>query len=188
MLLLATAHALPPESSDWAPLLADPVAIACTTSPSGPYCRATGVIATQLATASATFGELDRHVARMGAISTIARLERDVLHVVMDYPFPLSDRDYVARFVHRTEPDGTEVYAWAPVEHPSAPPTEGVVRLAWLDGEWRFAAEGASTRVTYVWQADPGGRLPDVNAVRTKAGTLAVLDMANACGTRIVSP
>ncbi len=184
----ATALALPPATSDWAQILASPVRIACTTWESRPYCRSTGLISTTVGTASSTFAELDRHVARMGAITQVVRLEPDILHVVMDYPFPLDDRDYVARFTHRTEPDGAEVYAWVPVEHTRAPPAEGVVRLGWLDGEWRFAAEGAHTRVTYVWEADPGGNLPDVRAVRTKAGTLAIQDMANACAATIVAP
>ena len=139
-------------------------------------------------TATATFETLDQHQAQMGAISKIERLEPDVLHIVMDYPFPLKDRDYVARFAHRTEADGTEVFAWTPVVHANAPATSDAIRLTWLEGEWRFTPDGNRTRVTYVWQADPGGSIPDVGAVRKQAGTLAIKDMAKACGTSIVGP
>ena len=121
-------------------------------------------------------------------ISSIRRLETDVLLVVMDYPGLISDRSYVAKFSRRTEADGTEVFAWIPVTHAGAPDDGSTVRLTWLDGEWRFKAEGTNTRVTYVWEADPGGSLPDVGLVRKKAGLYAVQDMANACGTTIVSP
>jgi hypothetical protein len=146
------------------------------------------VIGAPVDVASDTFAHLDKYVSKMGSITAVNRLETDVLHVVMDYPFPLDDRDYVARFTHRTEEGGTQVYAWTPVTNAGAPVVDGVVRLTWLDGEWRFTPEGSNTRVTYVWEADPGGNLPDVGTVRKKAGTLAVTDMANACSTHILSP
>jgi hypothetical protein len=188
MLLSALAAAAPPTDAKWAPLQSSPVRIDCADVPGRPYCRSTAVIGVPLAVATRTFEELDRHQDKMGAITLVERLEADVLHVVMDYPFPLSDRDYVARFTRRAESDGTVVYAWTPIEHAAAPPLEGVVRLTWLDGEWRFAAEGSHTRLTYVWESDPGGNLPDVRAVRSKAGFLAIQDMASACGANILGP
>lgn len=190
LLFLATvAHAaLPGPDAVWTSLQSSPVQIECTTVGDKPYCRSTGVISAPVDTAVATFAALDQHVDKMGAIGKVERLDEDVLHVVMDYPFPLSDRDYVARFTKRTEPDGTVVFGWTPIDHAGAPAEKGVIRLTWLDGEWRFAADGANTRVTYVWNADPGGSLPDVKAVYKQAGTLAVQDIANACSAKVVSP
>jgi hypothetical protein len=190
MLLLAAAAlaALPPSDATWTLLQSSPVRIECTTVAGKPWCRSTGVIGVPVAKAADTFEHLDAYVARMGAITLVERLEPNVLHIVMDYPFPLDDRDYVAKFGHRVETDGTQVYPWTSVESAAAPPTNGVVRLSWFEGEWRFADEGGHTRVTYVWEADPGGNLPDVKAVRTKAGFLAIQDMANACGTTIAGP
>jgi hypothetical protein len=187
LLLTAAALAVPPESATWTIVASSPVRIRCTTWQGQPYCQSTGVISAPVNQAVATFRELDRYQSRMGAISTIARLEPDVLHIVMDYPFPLDDRDYVARFTY-AEREGGHVFAWQPVEHPKAPASTEAVRLTWLEGEWRFAAEGAGTRVTYVWQADPGGSLPDVRAVHVKAGNLAISDMAAACEAKLVSP
>ena len=189
-LLLATAEAyaeLPGATATWTPLAESPVAIDCTAWKGKPYCRSTGVITAPVSQAASVFAGLDQHVAKMGAISRIQRLEADVLHVVMEYPFPLTDRDYVARFSRRQE-GSAEVFSWVPVVHAGAPVSTDTIRLTWLDGEWRFAPEGTNTRVTYTWQADPGGNLPDVGAVRSKAGYLAVLDIANACGAQLVSP
>ena len=116
-LVSTAAAAVPPDSAAWSSLQESPVKIVCTEVDAKPYCRSTGVIGAPVATARETFEKLDEHVAQMGAISHIERLEPDVLHVVMDYPFPLKDRDYVARFVHHTDPDGTEVFAWTPVSN-----------------------------------------------------------------------
>lgn len=188
LLFLSLAHAtLPAATASWSSLAASPVKIECTEVGGKPYCRSTGVIGAPVDSAKTTFEALDQHVSQMGSISAITRLEPDVLRIVMDYPFPFEDRDYVARFTHREEA-GAHVFGWVPVEHASAPVEEGIVRLGWLDGEWRFTPEGANTRVTYTWQADPGGNLPDVGAVRKKAGFLAVQDMAAACGTKVLSP
>jgi hypothetical protein len=185
--LVVSAWALPPATAAWSPLQAAPVRIDCTEHQGQPYCRSTGVIGAPLADAVAVFEQLDRHVDKMGSIVSVRRLEPDILHVVMDYPWPIQDRDYVARFAHNVEPDGTHVFAWTPTTHPGAP-AGAHVRLDRLDGEWRFAADPAGTRVTYLWQADPGGGLPDVGAVRKKAGQYAIDDMAAATGTKRLSP
>lgn len=184
--LLFSAQALPPADTVWLPLSSSPVRIEC--AEKLPYCRSSAVVNTDLATAVRTFSELDQHQDRMGAISKVERLEGDVLHVVMDYPFPLSDRDYVARFTRRTDPDGTEVFAWTPVEHPRAPVSPEIVRLTWSEGEWSFKAEGGNTRVGYLWQSNPGGGIPDVGAVYKRAGFLAIQDIASACNAQIIGP
>lgn len=187
MLLVPAALAMPPASASWSPLQSSPVKIECTTSGGSPYCRSTGVVGVGAARAAAVFRELDRYVSLMASISSVRRLEPDVLHVVMDYPFPFDDRDYVARFV-ASEESGAYVFRWTPVESSAAPPQEGVVRLSWLDGEWRFAPDGENTRVTYTWQSDPGGGLPDVGAVRRKAGSFAIQDIARACSASVIGP
>ncbi len=187
LLAIASFAAVPGASATWTPLTTSPTLIECTTVGSTPYCRSTGVIGVPVATGVQVFAQLDTHVSKMENISLVKRLEPDVLHVVMDYPYPVSDRDYVAKFTRRTDADGTEVFAWAPVEHAAAPPDSSIIRLP-MDGEWKFKAEGANTRVTYIWMADPGGNLPDANVVRKKAGYLAIVDIANAAGTKILSP
>lgn len=188
MLLFAlAAHALAPASATWSTLQSSPVHIECTSTGATAYCRSTGVIGVAAAVAAETFRTLDQHVAQMASIVSVTRLHPDVLHVVMDYPFPIEDRDYVAKFTS-SEVDGAYVFRWVPVTDAAAPPEDGVVRLDHLDGEWRFTPEGENTRVTYTWQADPGGNLPDVGAVRKKAGAYAIGDMARACGTQLLSP
>lgn len=187
LLLALNAAALPAAGVSWATLQQSPVRIECTTS-GDPYCRSTGVIGVASKVAADTFARLDQYLDRMHSITRIDRLEPDVLRVVMDYPFPLTDRDYVARFARRTEADGAEVFIWTPIAHPAAPDDGSTVRLSWMDGQWRFKDEGGNTRVTYLWQANPGGGIPDVSAVYKQAGYLAILDIANACGTKILSP
>ena len=187
LLAIASFAAVPGPSATWSTLTTSPTLIECTEAGGKPYCRSTGVIGVPVASAVGVFAHLDQHAAKMESISLVERLEPDVLHVVMDYPFPFWDRDYVAKFTRRTDADGTEVFAWAPIQHAGAPPDPGLVRLP-IDGEWRFKAEGANTRVTYIWMADPGGDIPDANQVRKKAGTLAIKDLANAAGTTILSP
>lgn len=191
MILLShalVAHAsLPPSTATWTLLSSAPVKIECTTHEEKPYCRATGIIGTTPDKAATTFAELDKHVSQMAAILVVERLEPDVLRIVMDYPWPINDRDYVARFT-RTEQEGAQVFTWTPVEHANAPVDPKIVRLTQLDGEWRFAPDGDRTRVTYLWEADPGGGIPDANMVRKKAGLFALTDIATACGTTVLSP
>jgi hypothetical protein len=179
---------LPPADASWTELQTSPVHIECTEHDGKPYCRSTAVIGAPVTTAASTFETLDQHVSGNGAIKSVTRLAPDVLHVVMDYPFPITDRDYIGRFTHTTDADGSEVYAWVAITDPAVPDDGSTVRLTWFEGEWRFAADGSNTRVTYLWEADPGGNLPDVAVVRKKAGYLAINDIAAACGTTILTP
>ncbi|HNC97292.1 MAG TPA: START domain-containing protein [Myxococcota bacterium] len=186
LMLILNGWAAPPATATWQVISESPVHIEC--AQGLPWCRSSGLVGVDQATAVRTFEQLDRYVEKMGAISVVDRLEADVLHVVMDYPFPFSDRDYVARFTRRTEADGTEVFAWTSTDHPKAPVDPAIVRLSWSEGEWSFKPEGGHTRVGYLWQSNPGGGIPDVTAVYKQAGYLAIRDIATACGAEILKP
>lgn len=91
-------------------------------------------------------------------VTTADPLSEDVLHIVLDMPFPLSNRDYVAKF-DVTESNGSKVISWSAVTHPKAPRPAGV-RLTKAAGSWTLTPDGTGTKMTYVWNGELGGGLP----------------------------
>ncbi|MEZ4237326.1 MAG: START domain-containing protein [Myxococcota bacterium] len=150
---IAPAWALPGADAQWTVLSDGDPHIECTEVAEGPFCRSTGVVPLPMSAVSATLEDMAAHQALFDSIVSIDVLKPDTMHIVLDFPWPLSDRDYVAHYTRLTEGDA-KIYRWESVKDAGAPPLEGVVRLPRMAGEWRLEPEGSGTKVTYLWHAD----------------------------------
>ena len=188
--LTGAAEARPPASATWEPMLDDPVKVECTEHQGEPWCRSTGVIGAPIAEVFGTLKSLDENAKAFESLRSVRRVEPDTLHVVIDFPGLISDRDYVARYTHTTEDGGVELLAWEPVAHPDAPVERGVVRLDKMAGEWRLEPKGDKTLVTYLWQAELGGSFPSfaVPIARRKTGQQVLGDLAKTRGATLSKP
>ena len=83
-------------------------------------------------------------------------------------PWPVPDRDVVLDSrVELVDGEREVIVRFSATEHPDRPPTEGVVRMTYLQGHYHLWAEGdARTRVEYQVDSDPGGTLPTWLATR----------------------
>lgn len=79
-----------------------------------------------------------------------------------DAPWPVPDRDVVLDSrVELVDGEREVIVRFSATEHPERPPTDGVVRMTYLQGHYHLWAEGdARTRVEYQVDSDPGGTLP----------------------------
>ena len=182
--ILLTALTLPGPTAEWSTLTKSPSHVECTKA-EPVFCRSTAVFQATQATLTATLGDMPKHKDGFESIVELHELEPNLLHVVMDFPSPLADRDYVARYTQSQGSDGATVISWAPVTHPSAPQTEERVRLNEFSGSWTLAGQpDGTTVVTYLWHASYGGSLPSwaLNTARKKTGAEALKDLANAAG------
>jgi hypothetical protein len=177
----SAAWALPGADAQWSVLSDNDPRIECTEVAEGPFCRSTGVVSLPIDAVSATLEDMPAYQGLFESIVSISELEPDTMHITLDFPWPLSDRDYVARYTRSTEGDA-RIYRWASVKHAGAPAVDGVVRLPRMAGEWRLQPEGSGTRVTYLWHADVLGSLPaaSLNKARKIAGNEALKDIRKA--------
>ncbi len=189
-MLAAAALALPPSDAAWEPLQDRPVPIVCAAHGGATWCKSTGVLAASVDAVAGSLKDMRANADRFESIVRIDVLSDDALRVVLDFPALLSDRDYVAKYTHRVEADGVQVFAWAPVAHPDAPPVDGIVRLTDFAGEWRLRPEGGKTHVTYLWHADIAGSFPSwaLPIARKKAGHEALKDLAKVNGAALTHP
>lgn len=176
--LVSTALALPPDSASWPEVLQNSnPRIECNTTGAEPWCRSVGMVPLPIEKVASTLENMEAHQALFENIVSIRKLAPDTMHVTLKYPWPLWNRDYVAKYT-RSNDGGVWRYRWEPVSRADAPPVDGVVRLPRMAGEWKLEPVGAETRVTYLWQADVTG-VP-ATAARKIAGNEAIKDITKA--------
>lgn len=172
---------LPGPEAVWTVLTSGDPTIECTTVDSEPWCRSTGTVPLPIEQVAATLENMAAHQDLFDSIVSIRELSPDVMHITLDFPAVMSDRDYVAQYTRSREGEA-RLYRWSPVTHPSAPPVNGVVRLPEMAGEWRLEPSGSQTKVTYTWHAEIAGNFPDalLGQARKKAGGEALKDIRKA--------
>jgi len=185
---LSTAMAssvLPPATANWQAMDAA-VPLACTNHKGATWCRTEATFRGDLPTMIRAIQNTDRFVEESKALSDIEDLSVNVKRVVLDFPYPFSDRDYVVRYTLDQDPNRT-VYRFQAVDHPSAPPQDDIVRLNQMAGEWDLKSVGANTRIRYTWQADLGGDFPAwaLEPARKKTAESIITDLGTVAGVSV---
>jgi len=160
---LSVALGAPPaalEQANWEILSTKPVAVQWVQIGDVPWCRATYNIEKPVAELEALVRDFESYPKIFLRLNETRVLEPDVIYVKLDMPFPVANRDYVARFARNVQ--GEEVhFSWSAVEHKDAPLVDAI-RLGRAAGEWRLKplSEG-TTEVTYTWNGELLGDFPD---------------------------
>ena len=85
----------------------------------------------------------------------------DIVHIRIDMPFPISDRDYIVQYKIEKESEYIS-YKFQAVKDTSIELNDGCIRLANAAGEWYLkAVNESSTKVVYTWNGELGGDFPD---------------------------
>lgn len=142
------------DSDDW---------VGCTNQGDVTWCRSISVVPAASSVLVALLEDFPGYVDVFDRVAMIRVLESDVIHVLLDMPFPFKSRDYVAKWLR--EPDNGDdavVFTFESVLHDRAPALDDVAfRLPDAAGRWRLDPVGPnSTRVTYTWNAYLGGDIP----------------------------
>jgi len=152
---------LPPEAarSDWSVVLDDGVQVRCGDWKGSSWCQADAILPGSVDDVLKLMVDVETLAVLFPRMLSLRRVEQDVMHQVIDYPFPYADRDIVARFgwEHATN---LHALGWSSVASPVVP-TVGV-RLTGAEGrfELRPRADG-HTDLRYVWRGELGPGVPD---------------------------
>jgi carbon monoxide dehydrogenase subunit G len=178
--LVEVAQALPGPGAVWTVLSSGDPVVECTDVAGEPWCRSTGMVSLPIDKVAATLENMAQHQALFESIVSIQVVAPDVMHITLDFPSPLSDRDYVAKYTRGTQGE-VRTYSWVPATV-QVPAVSGVVRLPKMAGEWRLEPVGNETKVTYTWHAEIAGSFPDalLGQARKKAGGEALKDIRKA--------
>tara|TARA_Y100000994_G_scaffold10732_1_gene8586 strand:+ start:7469 stop:8077 length:609 start_codon:yes stop_codon:yes gene_type:complete len=100
-------------------------------------------------------------------------IEDDIIHIRIDMPFPISDREYIVEYDTQKNNDYLS-YKFQAVKDIDIPLNSDCIRLENAAGEWYLKeVDGASTKVIYTWNGELGGDFPDwaLSRAWTKQGT-----------------
>ena len=94
-------------------------------------------------------------------ISTCKIVSDNVVHIRLDMPYFISDRDYIVEYT-MIEQKGKTIFAFDSGSHGSKPLLEKSIRLPNASGAWvlEFISE-SSTKVSYIWNGELLGDFPD---------------------------
>ncbi|MFN4079325.1 MAG: START domain-containing protein [Saprospiraceae bacterium] len=83
-------------------------------------------------------------------------------YTLIDFPWPLSDRDMVMHSVMTQDPTTRVVHSKSKAVRGMVPHKKGVVRITEASTNWRIAPAGAGfVDIEYQLYSHPGGNLPD---------------------------
>ena len=138
-----------------------------------PWCRATDVFPYSINEIEQFVGKFDTYSNTFSRMIDSDLVDTNVVYLRVDYPFFLSDRDYLVKYSRLI--DNKDVYyQWIAVVHPEAPEYDNVVRLINAGGEWalKYISDN-STKVSYSWNGELRGDFPSfsLNSAWNKAGT-----------------
>lgn len=88
-------------------------------------------------------------------------LEPEIVHIMLDMPFPIASRDYIVKYTtHLTGND--LLYQFRAVNHEKATLMKSYIRLVNAAGEWRLSpVNNNETKVIYTWNGELLGDFPD---------------------------
>jgi len=166
-LLLSTAQAIYPSTdladTEWGVLSngKGKAWVGCSSKTEITWCRSIGVINASQDKLSKILLDFESYPQVFKRVYKTKILEPDVVHLLLDMPFPFKQRDYIAKFVETRE--GKDVlFTFNAVEHSeAAAPSRESVRLPRAAGRWRLEPMSPKqTRVTYTWNGELLGKIP----------------------------
>ncbi len=148
-------------NQEWKTLQNNDVSIKTTQYLGFPICRAETILSLPLKTISAIIENVENYPNVFLRVTKTRVLEDDVVHIMLDMPFPFSGRDYIIKYIkHKFSSAWT--FRFSAVEHVQAPPEKGHVRLIHAAGEWKLTAiNDHETNVSYTWNGELLGDFPN---------------------------
>ena len=94
-------------------------------------------------------------------IREIQILDKNIIHIMLDMPFLLSDRDYVIQY-SKNKSKATWKFSFNAIYHESAPVKEKYVRLINAFGKWELSPTNENeTLLVYTWNGELLGDFPE---------------------------
>jgi len=146
---------------EWTVLKEGDTWVGCSRQPEITWCRSVATIPGSQAKLSALLHSFETYPITFKRVYKTKVLAPNIVHVLLDMPFPFKYRDYIAQFVETQEGEDL-VFTFNAVEHAAAAtPDKDSVRLPRAAGRWRLTPKGANeTKVTYTWNGELLGKIP----------------------------
>ena len=125
------------------------------------WCRAKSTLNAPMEKISTIIEDKANYPAVFKRVESATIITDEIVHIVLDMPFPFYGRDYIVSYTQYEE-NGDSVYRFQSVKNSGIPVHEDYVRLIHAAGEWRLhSLDAENTEVTYTWNGELLGGFPD---------------------------
>ena len=160
-LLFSSEFILPSEHSNWEILQDNSIWIGWTDDGKFQWCRASSTISAPIEEVQEIIEDKENYPKVFKRIEKTTVLSDEIVHIILDMPFPFYGRDYIVRYTQHQE-ENDIIYRFTSVKDFGIPVHEDYVRLIHAAGEWRLhSLNDNSTEVTYIWNGELLGDFPN---------------------------
>ena len=161
-LFLFCSELLPPvDHSNWNIIQNDEIWIGWTDYGDLQWCRAKSTLNAPIEKISTIIEDKANYPAVFKRVESVTLITDEIVHIVLDMPFPFYGRDYIVSYTQYEE-NGDSIYRFQSVKNSGIPVHKDYVRLIHAAGEWRLhSLDAENTEVTYIWNGELLGDFPD---------------------------
>ena len=125
-----------------------------------PICQTTSLLPFSLESIASVIEDVENYPNIFKRIHKTEILQNDIVHIMLDMPLFLSNRDYVIQYKKQKSQETWE-FTFNAVEHFDAPENNTYVRLVNAAGRWKLTPESKKTTlVSYTWNGELLGDFP----------------------------
>ena len=142
-------------------------------TPSTDWARTISTIPYNIDKVSKMIEDLKNYYQIFDRVKSSDIIKNNIVHIRIDMPFPISDRDYIVEY-NTNKNDDYFSYKFKAVKDTTIPLNDDCIRLENAAGEWYLkVVDESSTEVIYTWNGELGGDFPEwaLNRAWIKQGT-----------------
>lgn len=146
---------------DWNIIQKNKIEIKWTTYNGYPMCQTSSVLPFSIESISSIIEDVKNYPRVFRRIHKTNILEKNIIHVMLDMPFLLADRDYVIKY-EKSKIQNEWEFTFKAVQHKNAPLDKGYIRLINAAGKWKLISmDDKQTSVSYIWNGELLGDFPN---------------------------
>ena len=146
---------------DWNIIQKNKIEIKWTTYNGYPICQTSSVLPFSIQSISSIIEDVKNYPRVFKRIHKTNILEKNIIHVMLDMPFLLADRDYVIKY-EKSKIQNEWEFTFKAVQHKKAPLDKDYIRLINAAGKWKLISiDDNQTSVSYIWNGELLGDFPN---------------------------
>ena len=146
---------------DWNIIQKNKIEIKWITYNGYPICQTSSVLPFSIESISSIIEDVKNYPRVFRRIHKTNILEKNIIHVMLDMPFLLADRDYVIKY-EKSKLQNEWEFTFKAVQHKNAPLDKDYVRLINAAGKWKLISiDDNETSVSYIWNGELLGDFPN---------------------------
>ena len=131
-----------------------------------PISKAETILEHDIKDVASIIKDLDNYPKIFERVTNTHRLGENIVHIILDMPFPFDGRDYIVEYEIIEKVDSW-VFSFSAQKNKRNPKIDGHIRLPNAAGVWILNKTSEnSTKVTYAWNGELLGSFPDFGLER----------------------